>query len=388
MIAANADKANISRDRVLGYLPLNTACRSAILIQNSLIAVQIYKGSLPTYESSSIALFNSRTNKIVKQFNVAMSQAPSNLQQHTLITDPLEQYLIVCDDFGIYIYSMQRAFKIYSKYSVPNTAFESPLPLIRVNQPLTRVRAVSPEELLIAKGSSLVKWNFQKNRAVSTLPEFLGFQQNQKIADFECDVEKQLLFVMIELLFTYEYCEIIIYDLDELLPLSTYRLDCSFLNRFWSVSIESGSISVMQSDLVKKKSMVTFLRLNPDFEMKKVKSHEVEGWTLQHLGASKEISCIIISQMVDTAFKRVWGFFEHAEDRFLKAIYSVKQDTGSIHLPRVQKIFEYLDGLGCFVGFDHGAVFLTKKHDVIKRNKPRPSKKFWEYVGGTPQANL
>lgn len=381
MRISNAETTSVHRDQVLGRLGPDTTCRSAIILKNRLIAVQIYLGNLPSYDSSTIALFNSKSNRLIKKLKVSMNQAPSNLQQHTLLTNPSENMLIVCDDYGIYIYSLENALKLHSKYSTLSHLVESPLPYLRLNQPLTRVRVFNNEELLIAKGSSLMKWNFYENRSAIFLSDLLTYTVDKKIADIEYDNERQLLFVMLELLFTYEYCEIIIYDLaDGVDVLSSVRLDCLILNRFWGVNIESGSISVIQSDLVQKKSVVTFLTLGPDFQLTKRKNYEVEGWTLRHLNASQQLSCVVISLMVGDAFKRVWGYFYHAEDRFFQANFSIKEGTTASNFPRSQKVFEYFDKIGCFIGFDSGTIFLTKLNRVIKRQNPVSSKKFWKYV--------
>mgnify|MGYP003880796201 FL=1 len=351
------------------------------------MAIHMYKGSLPNYQSSSIAVFNYRTNKLIKKLPVNFSQPPSNLQQHTLLTDPLEKYLIVCDDYGIIVYSIERAFKVHAKFSIPSEHLESPLPYISINQPLTRVRVFNSDELLIAKGSSLLRWNFNQQKVATQVPELLIFPFNQKIADFECDPEKELLFVMLELLFTYEYCEVIAFDLEDMTPVSRYRLNCMFLNRFWGLNIETGSIAILQSDLVKKKSVITFLCLNPDFELEEIKSYQIDGWALPYLISSKEISCLIISQMAGTALKRVWGYFEYAEDSFLTGNESVREGSAQLSLPRYQKCFDYVDQLGCFIGFDGGSLFLCKRRRIIDCEESLPGEPFWEHVRYTSESD-
>lgn len=380
MTATNADAESAYRDQILGRLPEDSTCRSAIVLKNTLVAVQLYIGHLPNYESSMISLYNYRTNKLMKSIKVGMGQAPSNLQQHTLLTDPSNNLLIVCDDYGIFIYSLQRSLKIFGKLSANHTLVESPLTCARISQPMTRIKVFGSEELLIAKGSSILKWNYYQERSGTHLKEFLTFPLDKKIADFECDNDKQLLFVMLELLFTYENSEILIYDLVDKTKLSSYKLNCMFLNRFWAVDVEIGSVAVMQSDLVKKKSVITFLRIDADFELKKLKSHEVDGWTLHHLNNSKRLSCIIISKLIGNVFKRIWGYFEYAEDRFLKANYSEKEESSDGELPRVHKFFDYLDPIDCFVGNEGGSLFLSKRKRVVVRKTGYSSKKFWEYV--------
>lgn len=380
MKVTNADKVQIRRDCVLGHFPLHSACRSAILLRNSLLAVQIYQGHLPNYASTYVALFNTKSSKVIKKLTIALDQAPSNLQQHILLSDQSEKMLVVCDDFAIRVYSIDRAFKIHSKFSFNSTEIPFPLPYVKITQPLTRVRVLNSEEILLARGSSLHRWNFSKDRSVSQLPEFLSFPSNKKIADFDCDFEKQLLFIMLEYIFTNECCEIILYDLEDLIPLSTYKLDFKFVNRFWGLNIESGSISVIQNDLIQKKSVITFIRPDPAFELKLLKKYEIEGWVLNHMLGSKEISCIVVSQMKGSAFKRVWGLFEYAEDRCLKGIYSTREGAEHGELPRSQKFVEYLEGIGCFLGADGGSIFLSRRKRVIKRKVGCSSKEFWAHV--------
>lgn len=353
-------------------------------MKKNLLVVHLYKGSLPSYESSNLAFFNLRTNKLIKFFKVNSALPPSNLQQHVLLTDPTGKFLIVCDDYGISVFSVDRAFKLFATLTVPNSLLQSPIPYNRINQPLTRIRVLNTQEIIIAEGSSLLRWNFHTQRAVSNLPSFLSFDHNLKIADFECDSERNLLFVMTEMLLTCDNCEVILYDLADLTVVSRYKLDCMFLNRFWGLDMESGSISVIQSDLVQKKTVVSFLRLTPEFDLKKHRVYHVDGWALRHLNSSKEISCLVISQVAGNFLKRIWGFFSYAEDRFLSANYDISDLSVTTDLPVIHKIFDYLDDIGMFICNNNGTLFFTRRKNIIKKKVATVSKKFWDFVKDNP----
>lgn len=385
----NTNMEDIKIDRVLGHLPENAACRSAIVLRNSLVAVQYYQGPLLNYESSSIALFNYKTNRIVKTVKVPFSRPPSNIQQHTLQTDEEGKVLIVSDDFGIVIFSIERAFKILSKYNIPNTAMNLPVPNLGLMQPLTKVKLLNSQELLIARGSSLLKWNFYTQKAPSQIPELVAFPFLQKIADFSCDSERNLLTIMLEDLTTSQACMILILDLTDLTVLSSAKFDCKLLNRFWTVDMESGSISVIQTSLLNKesKSQISFLRVNEDFKIQLWRSYEIDGFPLPVLNSSSKYSCISISQMVGQLVRRCWGYFDYAEDRIYTATYSFSEGTEDT-IPRGHKLLESFDNLGVFIGSHKGRIFLTHQSRVIKQDSAFSSKKFWMNARDSWRNNL
>lgn len=385
MESSTATISDIKCDRFLGHLPENVSCRSATLVGNFLIAVQLYKGTLLNYESSSIALFNSRTNRLIKSVNVCLARPPSNIQQHILLATPDGKFLVACDDFGVIIFSVERAFKAYAKYNVPNTIVELPLPHINMTQPLTKVRLHNSNEIIMAKGSSLIRWDFLANRAPTQLPNLITFPSEAKIADFTCDSERDLLVVMLEQLLSSQHCKIILYDLTDMTQLSSYKFNCMLLNRFWTVDMESGSISVMQSELTNqnKRSHISFLRITDDFKIRKWKSYDVDGWPLPVLNSSTRYSCIVISQMVGNLIKRIWGYFDYAEDRIFKTTCSFTDDNSESKIPRVHKIFEFFDNLDLFIGSHHGRMFLTRRERVIDSNETFPTKNFWKSVANS-----